>query len=131
MTFLPDPRGGALAAVFALHALLLAGCCSITDIKQEALPDGVVGQPYSAHLEHNCEGKLTEHVISWRVIGSLPPGIRFSSSEFSGTPTRAGTFSFTVEVGSTSLYNPSVFVAKEYTLSVTDGRGVRRSLELP
>jgi virginiamycin B lyase len=68
---------------------------------------GMVGSPYSAAL-HVTGG--TPPYQNWMVTaGSLPPGLRLdpASGAFSGTPTAAGTFPFTVTVndnaGLTSL----------------------------
>jgi hypothetical protein len=115
----PDRRRWILVAILGPSPWFLSGCCDVTDIQQESLPDGIVGQAYSFELQHNCEGKLTEEQIAWRVVGDVPPGISFSSSgKFSGTPTSAGTFSFMVEVFDTLLFSAGVLVTKEYVLTV-------------
>jgi hypothetical protein len=92
--------------------LTLVGCwhigkgshgCNVETIRTASLPDGVVGQPYSFSLEHNCldNGLLSNPL--WEVSDNLPPGITFSASgRFSGTPTQSGSFSFVVSL----LVNP-------------------------
>jgi uncharacterized repeat protein (TIGR01451 family) len=62
------------------------------------LPDGIVGKPYSAALDAFTQNP--HHQLTWRVIhGSLPSGLGVESDPaVAGTPTRAGTFTFTVEV---------------------------------
>jgi hypothetical protein len=91
----------------------------VTRIQQESLPDGVVGQPYSFDLDHDCEGKATWEEIGWSVSGDLPPGIEFSGAgRFSGRPTRAGAFPLTVSVHDTVLYSGRVILSMPYVLTV-------------
>ncbi|MBZ4421375.1 putative Ig domain-containing protein [Myxococcus sp. RHSTA-1-4] len=60
-----------------------------------SLPDGVVGQSYSATLTAS-DGRAP---LMWSHTGSLPAGLELSTSGvLSGTPTAAGTASFTVFV---------------------------------
>ena len=65
-------------------------------ITTSSLPDGVVGESYVAEL--SASGGETPY--SWTVIsGALPAGLTLSSAgSISGTPTTAGTSSFTVRV---------------------------------
>ncbi|HTU32308.1 MAG TPA: putative Ig domain-containing protein [Candidatus Acidoferrum sp.] len=66
-------------------------------ISTAALPDGVVGAPYSETLQ--ASGGTAPY--SWDVMsGSLPAGVTLdpSSGTISGTPTATGTSSVTVEV---------------------------------
>jgi uncharacterized repeat protein (TIGR01451 family) len=67
-------------------------------ITTTSLPDDIVGRPYSAALDAFTENPRP--LLTWRVIhGSLPPGLGLASDEaVTGTPTQAGTFTFTVEV---------------------------------
>lgn len=60
-----------------------------------SLPEGTVGTPYSETLQ--ATGGTGS--FSWDFEGSLPPGLTLNSrGVISGTPTRTGTFSFTVLV---------------------------------
>jgi hypothetical protein len=70
-------------------------------ISTTGLPAGVVGQAYSAQL--NATGGATPY--SWSVAsGALPAGLTLSSSgAISGTPTTAGTSTFTAEVKDVNL----------------------------
>lgn len=84
------------ALVCAL-ALAVSGCDDDCDLEVETseLPDGALGQRYDFDLESDCGGD------EWRLTdGSfLPPGITLNEDgELRGTPTQAGSFSFTVEV---------------------------------
>ncbi len=57
------------------------------------LPAGAVGVPYPS-TTFTASGTTP---ITWSVTGTLPPGMTLSSAGvYSGTPTTAGTFSFTV-----------------------------------
>jgi hypothetical protein len=64
-----------------------------------ALPAAKVGTPYSASA--SATGGVPPYTWT-RPGGSLPPGITFAAGEFSGTPTEAGTFSFTVRAAAGS-----------------------------
>jgi uncharacterized repeat protein (TIGR01451 family) len=79
-----------------------------------SLPDGVVGRPYSAVLDAFTQNPHAH--LTWRVIhASLPPGLRLASDEATmGTPTKAGTFKFTVEV-----HDPvDLESTREFTISI-------------
>ena len=84
---------------YVMCALLLLGALGCEDsdtliILTEQLPNGRVGEPYSFTLE--IEGDADEFEL---VSGTLPPNISFSltDGEFSGEPTQAGSFTFTIE----------------------------------
>jgi len=78
--------------------LILVGLTGCDDheallILSERLPNGRVGVVYGFVLA--VEGDADEFLL---VSGTLPPGIAFSiDGEFSGIPTQAGSFTFTVE----------------------------------
>jgi len=65
-------------------------------ITTSSLPFGTVGKAYSASV--TADGGSLPY--SWsRISGIKPPGLAFSmSGVWSGTPTKAGSFSFTVQV---------------------------------
>jgi large repetitive protein len=74
-------------------------------------PPGTVGSAYSLGLAASGGGTQT-----WSIsAGSLPPGLALSGSTLSGTPTTAGTYTFTVRVtdGTRSA-------TKSFTLPVRD-----------
>ena len=58
-----------------------------------ALPDGKVGEAYSRTLAATGSVPITWSLES----GSLPAGLTLSGNTISGTPTAAGTFTFTVK----------------------------------
>jgi hypothetical protein len=88
------------------HAVLLAGCCNVNSIRTQALPDGTVGQPYAAAMEHNCEDQASLDSTAWSLTGSLPPGVGFSGEgRFSGTPSAAGTYSLTISVATGDAFS--------------------------
>jgi len=70
-----------------------------------SLPAGTVGTPYDQFIS---AGGGSNSGYSWSIIGTLPPGMTSRKPpgctstvcglEFIGTPTQAGTFSFTVQV---------------------------------
>ena len=101
------------------HALLLAGCCGVNSIRTETLPDATVGQPYSAEMQDNCDGRSSLDSTNWSLTGSLPPGIRFSGEgRFSGTPTVAGTYPLTISVVATGDTFNNIRETRSFTLTV-------------
>ena len=78
-------------------------------ITTTSLPDGMTNSPYSANLTASITG------ATWSVSsGSLPDGLALTSSTgaISGTPTKAGTYTFTVKAVSGSQ-------SAEKSLSIT------------
>jgi hypothetical protein len=74
------------------------------------LPDGRVGLAYAAEESTVATGTLTP--VTYSILsGSLPPGLALSTVgnnwEISGTPTTAGTYSFTLRC-SNSIGNTDV-----------------------
>ncbi len=71
-------------------------------ITTTSLPNGTVGQPYSADLQ--VEGGVADKAANFQVrSGSLPPGLHFDEAgvgeadrytRLTGTPTQAGTYHF-------------------------------------
>ena len=68
------------------------------------LPPGDVGDkyaPFQAKGGHDAKSYVItasggSGSYNWSYTGSLPPGITFTAGTFSGTPTQAGTFDFTI-----------------------------------
>jgi len=91
------------ASVLALAALI--GCTAsnvpMVTITTTALPNGVVNTPYSQILQ----GSHTDG--GWFIVdGNLPPGLTLSQNGvISGTPTTAGSYSFTVEADQNNSIN--------------------------
>jgi uncharacterized repeat protein (TIGR03803 family) len=92
-------------------------------ITTTSLPAGTVNSPYSATL--SVSGGVPPY--SWSVIGgSLPSGLTLSTSGvISGTPTAAGTFSFTVQVRdsesppATAIAPLSITIRSSLTITTT------------
>lgn len=81
-----------LALSVGAAGMALTACCRPDTIKTDRLPDGVVGQAYSASLESNCS------CGEWSVSGNLPPGLTFvRDGSLTGTPEAAGRFTITVD----------------------------------
>jgi hypothetical protein len=83
-------------------------------IKTTSLPAGAKGRPYTATLV--AKGGDDSH--SWDLAtGKLPPGLSLTSSgELSGTPSKAGSYPFTVRVsdsgGQTATQRLSITIAE-------------------
>lgn len=84
-------------------------------ITTESLPNGRVGEPYSASL--GADGTAP---ITWSVTnGSLPTGLSLNGNTISGTPTTAGTSTFTVTATNTVGSDNSVATdSKQFTLTI-------------
>jgi hypothetical protein len=82
------------------------------------LADGIVGQGYNASVFTNGNGPT-----SWTIIaGSLPPGVGLSPgqnfADFTGTPTAAGIYSFTLQAVDTSVLTAPLSASRGYTIQV-------------
>jgi len=86
------------------------------------IPDGDLGVPYADRTVVIAGGAAFLASTS----GSLPDGTTLDevSGVFSGTPTVAGVFTFTVEASDTT----GAFVTKEYTVTIPDGVPVARTV---
>jgi len=84
-------------------------------ITTASLPNGTVKTLYTNQTLKALGGKGT---LTWAVAsGALPPGMRLSSGGLvSGTPTAAGTYTFTVRVSDTSV--PKNVATRTLTLTV-------------
>jgi large repetitive protein len=97
---------GAGLTTTANITLVIAGPPSVTT---SSLPAGKVGTAYSQALA--VSGGVSPY--TWSIIaGSLPGGLTLSAGTITGTPTTAGTFSFTV------LVKDSVNIAATASLSL-------------
>lgn len=121
---------GALVAALALSALL-AACAGELNTPVEALrllatalPDAVVGEPYSAQLP--VTGGLRPYSFSLE-SGRLPTGLSLANGTLSGTPAQVGEASFEVRVADANL---SQFTA-EYRIRVVEVPPTALSLRPP
>ena len=94
------------------------------DIQPPTLPAGTVGMPYQQYFSPvGYPGALPVALAS----GTLPPGLSIVSNGFSalqGTPSTAGTFSFTVV-----MTNPGQFtVSRAYTVTIAPSTGLPLSI---
>lgn len=84
-------------------------------ITTDTAPSGFVGEPYG--LVFTASGGRLPYVWSLSA-GALPPGLTRSGSYLSGTPTTAGTFTFTIRVQDSTTPTPQV-ATQAYPLSVS------------
>ncbi|GFO56943.1 hypothetical protein GMSM_39500 [Geomonas sp. Red276] len=111
--------------LFALLTLfILAGCgvdwfpqntttASSLAVSTSTLPAGTVGTAYSQTL--TATGGTSPY--SWSIpTGTLPAGLNLSSGVISGTPTTAGTSTFTVQVTDSST--PAQTASKSLSIQV-------------
>ena len=62
-------------------------------IMPTSAPPATIGAAYSLGLSAEGAGSAT----TWSISGQLPPGLTFSGTAITGTPTTAGSYSFTVQ----------------------------------
>lgn len=100
-----------------LLLLLVTGCFGSVGITTSTVPNGTVGTTYSAAI--HASGGCTPY--KWSILsGSLPAGIiattssKTTSLQLSGTPTKATTYSFSVQVTGCG----GVHVTKAYSIVV-------------
>ena len=85
-------------------------------ITATSLPAGTAGQAY--HGGFTLTGGVPPY--NWLIdAGTLPPGLTInpSTGQISGTPTTAGTFTFTVEVYDSDNVNTSLFTPETITIN--------------
>ena len=81
------------------------------EITVDALPNGITGQPYT--FQFNASGTTP---ITWTHTGNLPAGLALSESGLiSGTPTKAGSSTFTV-----IATNSAGQASRKFTLQVLE-----------
>jgi uncharacterized protein YraI len=89
------------------------------DFTPPTLPNGTTGSPYDQVLTAN--GGTVPYTFS--SSGVLPPGLSFSQTgaqyRLSGTPTVAGTYTFSVTLTDSST--PQQTRSRSYTISITGG----------
>ena len=122
-----DPGDNVPADVTKLTAQFASSSHSVT-ITTATLPDGKVGEAYSQTLIATGTTPIT-----WSIIGALPDGLSLNkdTGKISGTPTAAGTSTFTVKATNSAGSNTkelSITITKavptEHTVTVkTDGNG--------
>jgi hypothetical protein len=92
-------------------------------IAPTAVPDGTIGTPYSQSL--TATGAAAS--VFWSVsAGALPPGLTLGGSTgvLAGTPSAAGTFSFTV----VATNMPGQFGQRAYAMTVVDPFAITTSV---
>ena len=126
--------GGTAVITATTHDGLFTASCTVTvnapdaapSITTDTLPDGKVGEAYSQTLTANGTTP-----IKWSISGGArPDGLTLdeTTGEISGTPTTAGTASFTVKAENSAGSDTkelSITITKaaptEYTVTVTSG----------
>lgn len=100
-----------------------AGGCSLSFSSGSTVPAATVGLPYSHSF--TATGGSAPYSFS-RASGSLPPGLSLSTSgALTGTPTTAGSYSFTVLVTDSTSSNTG---SSTFTMTVNAGGGATLTL---
>jgi hypothetical protein len=126
--------GRTIAALLVCAAsLVLAAPALALDIADASPPSGVVGVPYS--YTFSLSPGSGSPGASWSISsGALPPGLRLSSNDRTGTvlgtPTQAGSFRFYVKVRD----KPGPWVCcteEEFTISIDPALAIVNGPDLP
>ena len=124
--------GGTAVITATTHDGLFTATCTVTvnapdaapSITTDTLPNGKVGEAYSQTLTATGTAPITWSISN----GTLPDGLKLTGNtgEISGTPTAAGTSTFTVKAENSAGSNTkelSITITKapaaEYTVTVT------------
>jgi hypothetical protein len=94
---------------------------NFVEITNSSFPGGVVGTPYSQPLTNtNSQGTVSYAVTS----GALPPGMTVVGPAITGTPTTAGTYTFSLQA-TDNFATVSNFISNEksFTIIITDATG--------
>ena len=127
--------GGTAVITATTHDGLFTATCTVTvnapdappSITTDTLPDGKVGEAYSHTLTATGTAPIT-----WSIDGGLPAGLSLNkdTGEISGTPTTAGTSTFTVKATNSAGSDTkelSITITKaaptEHTVTVTTEGG--------
>ena len=88
---------------------------AILSITTTSLPNSIIGQSYNQTIQ--ATGGTSP--LAWTQLGSLPAGLSFNTTTgiISGTPTTAGTSTFTVQVADSST--PQQSATKQLSIVVT------------
>jgi len=81
-------------------------------ITTTSLPGGKVGTPYSQAL--TASGGTAPYTFSLS-SGTLPPGITLSGNALSGTPSKVGSYTFTIQVTD----HASLTATQQFTIAIT------------
>jgi hypothetical protein len=108
-----------VAIATANFVVVVAGSSSQLAISTSSLPNGTSGTTYSARLQ--ATGGTTPYTWSL-VTGQLPVGLSLAadSGAITGTPTQAGSFSFTARVSDGGTVAPQ----KSFTISIASSEPV-------
>ena len=117
-------RFGALALTCILALFTVAACRPSLEFSPTTLPDGQVGSAYTATI--TVEQAATPLGDAFVGKGALPPGLELQWSKeqdnttirIAGTPTAAGSYSFTISVWCLGTNVSGQTGDQEYTLVV-------------
>ena len=110
-----------MVAVSALSATACNGGCTLNITTPDPLPDGRVGQVYSLQMQAEAEGRDCLNGRGWYLGGgpsAVPPGLAIShGGVLSGTPTRAGTYTFQIATDASKQITIAQ-AERSYTLTI-------------
>jgi hypothetical protein len=97
----------------------IQGATSPITVSPNSLPTPVIGSAYTG-VALTSTGGVPQYSYSVASGSSLPPGLSLSSAGvFSGTPTGAGSYSFTVNIQDSTTPTPLTTI-KSYSVAIAD-----------
>jgi hypothetical protein len=122
------------AVLLAIFLVLIIGCSQPASdlqttggltVSPSAIPEGVVGRPYSVKISvQNSKALIKEVGIA---NGTLPEGLEFKKTgisteiaEISGTPQKSGKFGFTIFVTCIGVQDTAEGASQQYNILIKE-----------
>ena len=107
--------------------LAIVSCSWALYIYSNNMEDGKVGEEYHASINFDDYYGLF-YTTNWSYTGDFPPGLKFDDEGLgpviiSGTPTKAGSYTFSVTLINDYYPGHTQMTTKSFTINITGGSG--------